>query len=77
MVKVGCCGFPVSRARYFGAFGVVEVQRTFYQPPAKELAEKWKRQSPGDFEYTLKAWQLITHEPTSPTYRKLKTAIPL
>lgn len=77
MAKVGCCGFPVSRARYFGAFGLVEVQRTFYQPPGKELAEKWRRQSPGDFEYTLKAWQLITHGPESPTYRKLKTEIPL
>jgi len=27
---------------------------------------------PVDFEFTLKAWQLITHEARSPTYRRLK-----
>jgi uncharacterized protein YecE (DUF72 family) len=27
---------------------------------------------PADFEFTLKAWQLITHEAKSPTYRRLK-----
>ncbi len=27
---------------------------------------------PADFELTLKAWQLITHEAKSPTYRRLK-----
>jgi hypothetical protein len=27
------------------------------------------------FEFTLNARQLITHEPSSPTYRKLKTTI--
>ena len=27
---------------------------------------------PADFEFALKAWQLITHEAKSPTYRRLK-----
>ena len=27
---------------------------------------------PADFEFTLKAWQLITHDAKSPTYRRLK-----
>ncbi len=76
-MKIGCCGFPVSKARYFEAFNVVELQRTFYQPPETSLAERWRRESPDEFEYTLKAWQLITHEPESPTYRKLKTKISL
>ena len=29
--KVGCCGFPVVRGRYYETFGVVELQQTFYQ----------------------------------------------
>ena len=74
-VKIGCCGFPVSKVKYFEAFKVVELQQTFYQPPENRLIEKWLEESPSDFEYTLKAWQLITHEPKSPTYRKLKIKI--
>ena len=30
---------------------------------------------PLDFEFTLKAWQLITHEARSPTYRRLKNEL--
>lgn len=74
-IKIGCCGFPVSRERYFRAFEVVEIQQTFYQPPEDRLAAKWRAEAPEAFEYTLKAWQLITHEPSSPTYRKLKAPI--
>lgn len=76
MLKIGCCGFPVSRKKYFGNFKVVELQETFYQMPSSELAKKWRDNAPEDFEYTLKAWQLITHEPKSPTYRRLKIEIP-
>jgi uncharacterized protein YecE (DUF72 family) len=74
-IKIGCCGFPVARTKYFEDFNVVELQQTFYQPPENSLAEKWRRESPVNFEFTLKAWQLITHEPSSPTYRKLKTPL--
>src|SRR5690606_5830492 len=28
------------------------------------------------FEFTIKAWQLITHEPKSPTYRRLRAHVP-
>ncbi len=75
-MRIGCCGFPVARKKYFGRLGVVELQRTFYDPPSPSLAEKWRLEAPGGFEFTLKAWQLITHSPESPTYRKLKTGIP-
>jgi uncharacterized protein YecE (DUF72 family) len=75
-VKIGCCGFPVSRSRYFEIFDVVELQQTFYQLPRPSTAVKWREQSPEGFEYTIKAWQLITHEPKSPTYRRLKIKIP-
>ncbi len=69
-VRVGCCGFPAARARYFETFRLVEIQNTFYKPPQVETARKWRQEAPPDFEFTLKAWQLITHPPTSPTYRK-------
>lgn len=73
---VGCCGWPEARARYFKIFPVVELQDTFYQPPSVTLAEKWRREAPPDFRFTMKAWQLITHPPTSPTYRRLKRPVP-
>lgn len=37
---------------------------------------KWWQVAPGDFEFTIKAWQLITHPPSSPTYRKAGWRIP-
>lgn len=75
LLKIGCCGFPVSRKKYFNTFKTVELQQTFYQPPEISVAKKWRAVSPIDFEYTLKAWQLITHDPKCPTYRKLKFKI--
>lgn len=71
-VRVGCCGFPVARRKYFDTFSAVEVQQTFYQLPRLETAAKWRREAPRGFEFAIKAWQLVTHEPTSPTYRRLK-----
>ncbi len=76
MIKIGCCGFPVSRKRYFKEFPVVELQETFYQLPEIDKALRLKREAPHGFEFTMKAWQLITHDPTSPTYRRLRTEIP-
>ena len=74
-IKIGCCGFPVARQRYFEQFSVVEIQQTFYQLPTLSTAHRWREEAPEGFEFTAKAWQLITHEPTSPTYRRLKKSI--
>lgn len=71
-VKVGCCGFRLARAEYFARFSCVEVQQTFYQPPRVETLRRWREEAPADFEFTVKAWMLITHEARSPTYRRLK-----
>src|SRR5215211_4148447 len=71
-VKVGCCGFRMAMAEYVAHFQVVEVQQTFYQPPQVQTLERWRAEAPKDFEFTLKAWMLITHEARSPTYRRLK-----
>jgi uncharacterized protein YecE (DUF72 family) len=71
-VKVGCCGFRSAMTEYALRFPVVEVQQTFYQPPQIQTLERWRAQAPPAFEFTLKAWQLITHESRSPTYKRLK-----
>jgi uncharacterized protein YecE (DUF72 family) len=75
-IKIGCCGFPVAKDKYYKNFDVVEIQQTFYQPPEEKTVLKWREEAPEDFEFTLKAWQLITHESSSPTYRRLKLKIP-
>lgn len=72
MTKVGLCGFTLAQRDYARYFPVVEVQQTFYEPPSDAVMRRWLAAVPPDFEFTLKAWQLITHEAKSPTYRRLK-----
>ncbi len=76
LVKIGCCGFPVSRKKYYVEFKVVEIQQTFYKPPSIDTIKRWREEAPEDFEFTFKAWQVITHSPKSPTWRKAKITIP-
>ncbi len=71
-MKVGICGFPKSKSVIFANLELVEVQATFYKPVRISTAERWRSAAPPEFEFTMKAWQLITHEPRSPTYRKAK-----
>jgi uncharacterized protein YecE (DUF72 family) len=75
-VRVGCCGFAGAQAACFRDFRVVEIQQTFYDPPSPGTAARWRERAPPDFEFTLKAWQLITHEASSPTYRRLRHPLP-
>jgi uncharacterized protein YecE (DUF72 family) len=72
LIKIGCCGFRSSREQYYPLLAAVEVQHTFYQPPQITTLERWRKEAPVNFEFTVKAWQLITHQATSPTYRRLK-----
>ena len=71
-VHIGTSGFGVGQAEYFQKFTCIEVQHTFYQPPRISTLERWRAQAPAGFEFVLKAWQLITHDAKSPTYRRLK-----
>jgi uncharacterized protein YecE (DUF72 family) len=66
-IKVGCCGFGEAQEAYSSEFPVVEIQRTFYQPSALETAGLWRERAPRRFEFTVKNWQLVTHEASSPT----------
>ena len=71
-VKIGLCGFTIAIGDYPLWFPVVEVQQTFYQPSAEHVMRRWRAGVPGGFEFTIKAWQLVTHAANSPTYRRLK-----
>jgi len=71
-VAIGTSGFGIARSRYVQTFSCVEVQHTFYQPPQISTLERWRAEAPPQFEFVLKAWQLITHDARSPTYRRLK-----
>src|SRR6202012_2274547 len=71
-LKIGCCGFPLPKVKYATQFPVGEVQQTFYQPPRMATLQRWRESVPAEFEFTLKAWQLITHTWKSPTFRRLK-----
>jgi uncharacterized protein YecE (DUF72 family) len=75
-IKVGTCGFAMRRQEYFRTFPVVEIQQSFYKLPRVTTGERWRADAPPGFEFTIKAWQLITHEPSSPTYRRLSKPIP-
>jgi len=75
-IVVGCCGWPEARARYFSHLGAVELQETFYDPPAPERAARLRQEAPPGFVVTMKAWQVITHPASSPTYRRLRRPLP-
>ncbi len=72
---VGCCGFPLARKEYYQKLRAIEIQQTFYEPPQVATVRRWREEAPRGFEFTIKAWQLITHEATSPTYRRLRTKL--
>ena len=71
-MKLGMCGFTIGASAYVKQFPVVEVQQTFYDPPPLGTIQKWRAQAPPEFEFTMKAWQVITHLGTSRTYRRLR-----
>ncbi len=71
-MRVGLCGWTISQSSYVRHFPVVEVQHTFYEPPADAVLTRWRTRVPAGFEFTIKAWQIVTHESNSPTYRRLK-----
>lgn len=74
-IKIGTCGFRIKKNEYAKLLSTVEIQQTFYQPPQIKTLRRWRAEMPDDFEFTLKAWQIITHEAKSPTYRRLKKAL--
>ncbi|WP_456422104.1 DUF72 domain-containing protein [Thermococcus sp.] len=70
MIRVGTCGFCEARSRYFRDFDAVEVQQTFYRILQEKTLERWRKEAPSDFVFSIKAFQGITHPPNSPTWQR-------
>jgi uncharacterized protein YecE (DUF72 family) len=72
-IKIGTCGWGFYKGglkAYQKKFSLCEVQQTFYRLPMVKTVERWRAESPEDFEFTVKAFQGLTHLPTSPTWRR-------
>ncbi len=74
-IEVGCAGWPVSKSKYLKKLRFVEIQTVFYNFPQMRTVRKWRLETGPDFSFALKASQLITHPPKSPTYRKARLSI--
>ena len=70
MVKVGTCGFCEAHAKYYRDFDAVEIQQTFYRILQEKTLERWRREAPERFTFSIKAFQGVTHPPNSPTWRR-------
>lgn len=88
-IRVGTCGYQYydpgpgwkdeyesKLEAYSDAFPVVELNRTFYELPRVSTAERWRREVVDDFEFTMKAWQAVTHPWSSPTWNGHRDAVP-
>ncbi len=84
-VIIGTCGYGYYKPKkgwkdryksklqaFSDHYKCVELNRTFYKLPMKKTAEKWKNNVFDNFEFTLKAWQALTHPTSSPTWRNKK-----
>jgi uncharacterized protein YecE (DUF72 family) len=72
----GTCGFGRRQANVLQSLDAVEIQETFYRPVSVSRAAKWRALAPPGFRFTVKASQFITHETSSPTYRRSGRIIP-
>jgi len=68
-IKVGVCGFPTKLEKLDSEIDLIEIQKTFYKLPRIETVLRWKDRAPHVI-WSVKANQMITHPPESPTYRK-------
>ncbi len=76
MIWTGTRGFGRRRADVLRQLDAVEIQETFYRPISVERAQKWRGAAPQGFRFGVKASQFITHDATSPTYRRSGRVIP-
>lgn len=88
-IAIGTCGYRYydpgegwrddyesKLAAYADAFDVGELNRTFYQLPQVSTAERWRREAGDEFDFTLKAWQALTHPWSSPTWNSYRDTVP-
>lgn len=53
-------------AFYASKFPVVEVESTYWFPPTPEVARQWVERTPDGFRMDVRAWSLLTGQPTLP-----------
>jgi uncharacterized protein YecE (DUF72 family) len=66
---------PEKRLVHYAAnFPLVEVDATYYAPPAEQTATLWAQRTPDDFLFNIKAFSLLTGHPTkvSAIYKDLR-----
>jgi uncharacterized protein YecE (DUF72 family) len=54
-------------AYYARHFPIVEVDATYYHPPAEQTAQLWADRTPANFTFNIKAFSLLTGHPTKPS----------
>lgn len=61
-------------AYYASKFPLVEVDSTYYSPPAEQTAALWASRTPPGFTFNIKAFSLLTGHPTRPAaiYKDLR-----
>jgi uncharacterized protein YecE (DUF72 family) len=52
---------------YARQFPLVEVDATYYAPPAEQTARLWAQRTPDHFTFNVKAFSLLTGHPAKPT----------
>ncbi|GAA0226812.1 DUF72 domain-containing protein [Cryptosporangium japonicum] len=62
---------------YASNFDIVEVDSTYYSPPAENTAALWAERTPADFTFNIKAFSLLTQHPTRPgsLYKDLRGSL--
>ncbi|WP_341715964.1 DUF72 domain-containing protein [Micromonospora sp. FIMYZ51] len=66
---------PEKRLAYYARqFPLVEVDATYYSPPAERTARLWAERTPAEFTFNVKAFSLLTGHPTkvSSLYKELR-----
>ncbi len=69
---------PAARLEYYAnRFGLVEVDATYYSPPAEATARLWAARTPPGFVFNVKAFSLLTQHPTRPgaLYKDLRDRV--
>lgn len=67
------------RLQYYAShFNLVEVDSTYYSPPAERTAELWAERAPQHFVFNIKAFSLFTQHPTQVRAlpRDIRTQLP-
>jgi uncharacterized protein YecE (DUF72 family) len=77
VIWTGTCGFGRRQTDVLQSLDTVEIQETFYRPVPVSRAAKWRALAPPGFRFAVKASQFITHDASSPTYRRAGRVIPI